>query len=243
MPAVEAISQSGVTTVTLNRPDKLNAFTASSYETLAELLRKANADPDVRVVVLRGAGRAFSAGVDLDAASADDGGRLGSTFRDLIDALIDLEKPLIAAVQGAAVGFGATILLHCDVVVLADDARLRYPFTLLGTAPEAGSSFLLPLAVGPHLAAELILTARWVMADEAVRRGLAARVVPAKDLHREVTSAAEALAQAAPEALVGAKRLLRAGRADAVRAALQREFDESAVLGRSLGPIGRQSAR
>jgi enoyl-CoA hydratase/carnithine racemase len=241
---VAARTKSGITTVMLNRPDKLNAFTASAYEKLAVLLRNANADPEVRVVVLRGTGRAFSSGVDLDAASKDvERERLGSTFRYLIETLITLEKPLVAAVHGVAVGFGATILLHCDFVLLANDARLRYPFTLLGTAPEAGSSFLLPLTVGPQRAAELILTGRWVTADEAVSYGLAARVVPAAELGREVASMAEALAAAAPEALTSAKRLLRTGQADAVRVALQREFDEAAIIGDSLGPIRRPPSR
>lgn len=240
-PAVDARTEAGIVTLTLNRPEKLNAFTASSYEALAELLRDAAANREARVVVLRGAGRAFSSGVDLDAASTDvERERLGSNFRDLIEALVALEKPLIAAVQGAAVGFGATILLHCDIVVVADDARLRYPFTLLGTAPEAASSLLLPLTVGAHRAADLILTGRWVTAEEAVRFGLAARAVPVADLDREVAGMAEALVAAPAEALAGAKRLLRAGRADALRAALRREFDQAAILGATLGPIRRR---
>ena len=134
-----------VRTLTLNRPARLNAFTAASYQSLATLLVEADGDEKVHAVVLRGAGRAFSSGVDLDALRAhpDAPTELGQRFDELLDVLMTLRIPLLAAVTGPAVGFGATILLHCDLVLVADDARLRFPFTSLHTAPEAGSSMLL----------------------------------------------------------------------------------------------------
>ncbi len=142
---VLAEDHGAVRTLTLNRPTRLNAFTSASYRRLADLLREAGQDPGVLVVVLRGAGRAFSSGVDFEELSDEHGGLvLRDTFDVLIATLLDVDKPLLAAVHGPAVGFGATILLHCDLVVLADDARLRFPFTSLRTAPEAGSSALTP---------------------------------------------------------------------------------------------------
>ena len=162
-----------VRVLSLNRPTRLNSFTAASYRRLTELLNAADEDADVLVVVLRGEGRAFCSGVDLEELSREGGRQLGATFDALIDALLKFGKPLVAAVHGPAVGFGATILLHCDAVLVADDARLRFPFTSLGTAPEAGSSMLLPATVGPQRAAELLFTSRWIDAPEAVRYGLA----------------------------------------------------------------------
>jgi len=234
-PSVLADDDGPIRVLTLNRPGRLNAFTADSYLLLAELLHEAATDAEVSVIVLRGAGRAFSSGVDF--ASLGEGNRLAETFDRLLDELIDLPKPLIAAVQGPAVGFGATVLLHCDVVMLADDARLRYPFTALPTAPEAGSSVLLPEAVGPQVAAELLFTARWVDAPEAVELGLARRMFPADRLHAETMQVAHAMAAQPPAAVAAAKRLLRAARKDNVRAALELERQEAGIIRAAAGPM------
>jgi enoyl-CoA hydratase/carnithine racemase len=137
---VLATDDGPVRTLTLNRPTRLNAFTSASYRRLAQLLHEAGEHPDVLVVVLRGQGRAFCSGVDLEELGtevAEGGQRLGETFDALVKELLSFAKPLVAAVHGPAVGFGATILLHCDVVLVADDARLRFPFTSLSTAPNA----------------------------------------------------------------------------------------------------------
>ncbi|HEY3811161.1 MAG TPA: enoyl-CoA hydratase/isomerase family protein, partial [Acidimicrobiales bacterium] len=138
--------EGAVRVLTLNRPARLNAFTAASYRSLAESLDAADEAPAVRVVVLVGAGRGFSSGVDLDAipTDGDSSSELSETFDGLLESLLRFSKPLIAGVHGVAVGFGATVLLHCDVVLVAEDSRIRMPFTVLGTAPEAGSSLLLP---------------------------------------------------------------------------------------------------
>jgi enoyl-CoA hydratase/carnithine racemase len=243
---VEAVAVSAddgrVRTITLNRPERLNAFTAESYRTLARLLRAADEDRVVRAVVLTGAGRAFSSGVDLDAVGVGEEARreLGHTFGGLLEALMTLGKPLIAAVHGVAVGFGATILLHCDVVLVAEDARVRFPFTTLGTAPEAGSSVLLPLRVGPQHAAEVLYTSRWLSAAEAVSMGLATRSHPAAQLLEEARKIARLMAEQPPEAVAAAKRLIRSGQRDAVRAALGREQEEARHLSQVLGPLGRR---
>jgi enoyl-CoA hydratase/carnithine racemase len=233
----------GVRTVTLDRPARLNAFTAASYRALAAALVTAAQDEAIRVVELVGAGRAFSSGVDLDAlAGTADPEEYPDSFAGLLAALIAFPKPLVAGVHGPAVGFGATILLHADVVLVADDARLRLPFTALGTAPEAGSSVLLPLLVGPQRAAEWILTSRWIDADEAVRSGLAARRCTGADLRSELRLVARQIAAQPPEAVAAARRLLRSGRAELVRAALGREDDAARELRVQLGTLSRPRA-
>jgi enoyl-CoA hydratase/carnithine racemase len=230
-----------VRTLTLNRPTRLNAFTSSSYRRLAELLRAAAQDPGIAVVVLRGAGRAFSSGVDLEELSDEPGGGLAlrDTFDALIATLLALDKPLLAAVHGPAVGFGATVLLHCDLVVLAEDARLRFPFASLRTAPEAGSSVLLPLTVGPQRAAELLFTSRWIGAAEAVDIGLALRCCARDRLDEETRALAERVAQQPAAAVASVKRLLRAGRPELVGAAGTRERAEAQHLLAALGSLGR----
>jgi enoyl-CoA hydratase/carnithine racemase len=236
---VLATDDGGVRTLTLNRPTRLNAFTSASYRRLSELLADAAADPDVLVVVLRGQGRAFCSGVDLEELSADGGAggrRLGETFDALIETLAAFDKPLIAAVHGPAVGFGATILLHCDVVLVADDARLRFPFTSLSTAPEAGSSALLPAIVGPQRAAELLFTSRWIDAAEAVAYGLALSSWPRDRLDAEADALAQRIAQQPAAAVGSAKRLLRVDRVALVQAASARERAEASSLTVAFGP-------
>ena len=222
--------------VTLNRPETVNAFTANSYHTLARVLDEADTAKDVSVVLLEGAGRGFSSGVDLAAVGSRDE-TLGENFDHLITSLIRFSKPLLAAVHGAAVGFGATILLHCDITLVAETARIRLPFTALGTTPEAGSSVLLPQLIGAQRAADLVLTAQWITGREAVEIGLAARCCREDSLHAEALATAKALTALPDAALATAKRLLKAGTADIVQEALRRERSEAGLLHQSLGPM------
>lgn len=231
-----------VRVLSLNRPTRLNSFTAASYRRLAELLNAAAEDPDVLVVVLRGEGRAFCSGVDLEALTGEGGRELGATFDALIDTLLDFAKPLVAAVHGPAVGFGATILLHCDAVLVAHDARLRFPFTSLGTAPEAGSSVLLPAAVGPQRAAELLFTSRWIDAAEAVTYGLALSSCPRDQLDADATGLAARIAEQPAASVIAAKRLLRLSRVELIRAAGIREREEAGRLSADFGPPGSAGA-
>jgi enoyl-CoA hydratase/carnithine racemase len=237
---VVAADEGPVRVITLNRPGRLNAFTATGYRALGAALRDADASPDVRVVVLEGAGRAFSSGVDLDAFREGDAAAFSREFTVLIDTLVTLRRPLLAAVQGPAVGFGATLLLHCDLVVVADDARLRFPFTRLGTAPEAGSSWLLPAAIGAQRAADLILTSRWVGGPEAVELGLAARCVPAAELSATVRAVAAEIAAHPLSALIAAKQLLKSSTSTAVSEATARESAAGKALGEELGQLGQR---
>jgi enoyl-CoA hydratase/carnithine racemase len=237
---VLADDHGAIRTLTLNRPTRLNAFTSASYRRLAELLREAAQDRAVSVVVLRGAGRAFSSGVDFEELADERGAlELKDAFDALVATLLDVDKPLLAGVHGPAVGFGATILLHCDLVLLADDARLRFPFTSLRTAPEAGSSALLPLTVGPQRAAELLFTARWIGAAEAVDIGFALSCCSRERLDEETRALAERVAHQPAAAVASAKRLLRAGRAELVAAASTRERAEAQHLLAALGSVGR----
>lgn len=230
-PATLLIADQGsVRTLTLHRPERLNAFTAEAYGTLADALASADSDDGVLAIVLTGAGRAFSSGVDLDALRAGDTADFAISFRRLLETLIELRTPLVAAVHGPAVGFGATVLLHCDVVVVAHDARIRFPFTQLGTAPEAASSLLLAEAIGSQRASEILLTSRWVSGEEAAAIGLAAVCVRADEVFARATEIATAITEQNHAAVVTAKQLIKASAAD-IRAAIDRETESATNLG------------
>lgn len=233
---VRVESDGRVRRLVLDAPERLNALTAADYRALRAGLEDAAADESVGAVVLTGTGRAFSAGADrslVDGSASSEGRReAGEEFDALLAAFAECDLPIVAAVNGLAVGFGATILLHCDLVVLAESARLRFPFTALGIVPEAGSSALLP-ARGPWgPVAWALLSSEWVDADEAVRLGVAWRVVPDDHLAEEVAEAAATLAGLDRSAVTATKRLLVAGRDDVVRSAMARELDAMAALAR-----------
>jgi enoyl-CoA hydratase/carnithine racemase len=222
----------GVRTLTLNRPEARNAFNSVLYEAAGAALDAADADDAVRVVILTGAGKGFSAGQDLkemaqygDPAARDDtdGDPGDHGFRIFIDAIEGFSKPLIAAVHGAAVGIGTTMLPYCDFVLVADDARLRLPFVPLGVVPEAGSSFTIPTIVGRQQASYLLLTGEWLDGEGAVALGLALRCVPRADLLAEADALARQLAALSPTSLAATKRLMRAGWLDGAQAARGRE--------------------
>ena len=175
-----------VRTLTLDRPDALNAFNIELYDATARALREATEDPTVAVVLLTGNGRAFSAGTDLlemaqIAADPDfDQGEGG--FANLVDALVDFPKPLVVAVNGLGLGIGCTVLGFADVAFMSTTARLKCPFTSLGVAPEAASSYLLPLLVGRQAASWLLMSAEWCDSDQALEMGLVRRVCEPDDL-------------------------------------------------------------
>jgi enoyl-CoA hydratase/carnithine racemase len=219
----------GARVLTLNRPDALNAFNTPLYDACARAFRDASANDDVACVVLTGTGRAFSAGQDLGemaginpagASAADDP---GPGFPRFIDTVAAFEKPLLAAVNGLGVGIGLTVLLHCDVVLIARGARLRAPFVPLGVVPEAAGSLLMPAVMGGQPAALALYTGEWITADEAVACGLALRVVEPDALLPDTLDIADRIARMPVSALVETKRLVLAGRLDAIRAARGRE--------------------
>ena len=232
-----------VRTLVLNRPESLNAFNQELYLATATALREADEDPEVAVVVLTGAGRAFSAGNDLKEMQAGiaDGSLTteGSHFTTLIDALTELSKPLICAVNGVGLGIGTTILGYADLVFMSSTARLKCPFTSLGVAPEAASSYLLPQLIGRQNAAWLLLSSEWVDAVEAQRMGLAWKVCEPDVLLAETRRHAEILASRSIPSLIAVKKTIvepfRAG----IAAATQRENEHFQKL---LGGVANAAA-
>lgn len=230
----ESLSQSvlltndldGVRTFTFNRPDQLNAFNQELWYSLAEALETAAADDAVRCVILTGAGRGFCAGQDLGEMS--DPSVFGDKepgYQRFMPVLESFSKPIVAAVNGIGVGIGLTMLLHCDLVLMAHSARLKVPFMSLGVTTEASASVLLPAVVGPQRAAEIIFTEPWVGADQAVQDGLALRVVDDEYLPKAAAALAAQIAQWPLGSLMETKQLLLAGRLDAVKNARIREVE------------------
>lgn len=217
-------NEDAVLLLTMNRPERKNAFNHGLYRALAGALGEAMADDDVHVVVLTGTGGAFSAGQDFsemtDAPPVDSGPH---GFQTLMDVLCAFDKPIIAAVNGVAVGLGLTMLLHCDVVYVADGVRMRCPFVTLGVVPEAASSYLLPAIVGFQRAAEVLYTAAWIDAPRALELGIATRVLSDADLLPTALAKAAEIAVNPPGAVRHTKRLLLATRNAAVREARARE--------------------
>lgn len=218
---------SRVRTLILDRPEALNAFNEALYHSTATALRDAADDPDVAVVLLTGEGRAFSAGNDLkemQSRIADSSlSREGSHFSAMISALTDLSKPLICAVNGVGLGIGTTILGYADLVFMSSTARLKCPFTSLGVAPEAASSYLLPQLIGRQNAAWLLLSSEWIDAAEAHRMGIAWKVCEPDDLMPEARRHAEILASRSIASLMAVKKTIVDPYRPGIGAATERE--------------------
>ena len=229
-----AVERSGnILSIQLNRPAKKNAMTSSMYVTIAELLDAAATDDQVRVVLWHGAGDSFSAGNDLEDFMKNPPGPGESPQARLMRALINFEKPLVAAVQGAAIGGGTTMLAHCDFVYAAESARFQLPFVNLGLVPEFGSSYLLPLRFGHARAAELILLGKPFDASRAADLGLVTQVVPEERLLATATETARALAEKPAAAVQACKRLIKQAFRAQLEQAVKLENEEFAVRVRS----------
>ncbi|HEY8607212.1 MAG TPA: enoyl-CoA hydratase [Noviherbaspirillum sp.] len=216
--------ESGVLTIEFNRPDKKNAITSAMYQLMADALKDAEADAAVRAILITGKPEVFTAGNDLDDfmknASAGVGDRPVAQF---MRALSTAGKPVVAAVAGNAVGIGTTMLMHCDLVYAAENAKFSMPFTQLGLCPEFASSMLFPAMVGYQRAAEKLLLGEAFLADEALDIGLVSRVLPAADLLQFAQSQAAKLAALPASSLRVTKALLKGGQAQAVQARMQEE--------------------
>lgn len=214
----------GVLTLTLDRADKKNAITQAMYSAMAEATERARTDEAVRVLLLRAEGDNFSAGNDIGdfIALGSQGAGPGemAVFR-FLKALADLDKPAVAAVKGRAVGIGLTMLLHCDLVVAAEDALLSVPFVNLALAPEAASSLLLPAAIGHQRAFELFALGEPLDGRTALAWGLANRAVPADQVEATAADLAAKVAARAPNSIRKTKRLMRD--AEGLWALMQRE--------------------
>ncbi len=199
----------GVAVLTMNRPEALNAVTAAMHHELEALFQETNSDREVKAIVLTGAGRAFCAGGDVkdmgDSREDRPGGIFDSGARQLVQNLVSIEKPVIAAVNGVAVGLGATLALLCDVVFMADTARIGDPHVKVGLVPGDGGAVIWPLLVGPARAKEYLMTGDLVPAAEAERIGLVNHVVPADKVLDEAVAFAERLAKGATLAIRFAK--------------------------------------
>jgi 2-(1,2-epoxy-1,2-dihydrophenyl)acetyl-CoA isomerase len=225
----------GVATITLDRADALNAFDRRLKRELLEAIRAAGRDPAVRVVILTGAGRAFSAGQDLRERQAPDAPPLATVLRDeynpLILAMRRLEKPIVGAINGVAAGAGASIAFACDLRIAAEAASFILAFGRIGLVPDSGASWFLPRLVGPAIAAELALTGDPLAADDALRRGLVNRVVPAESLMDEARALAARLAAGAPRALALTKRALDRSQEAGLEEALANEAFLQGIAG------------
>jgi enoyl-CoA hydratase/carnithine racemase len=221
---VRSVLEDGVLVLTLDRPSKKNALTRAMYRALTDGLGRASADGAVRVVHLRGEGGAFTAGNDLMDFMEDPPGPEGGPVVDFLRALVAFDKPLLAEVAGPAIGIGTTMLLHCDLVLVADTAKLRMPFTTLGLCPEAGASLLLPQLVGRLRANALLMLADTISGTEAAAIGLANRAVPAAELPDAARSMALRLAELPLPSLLATKALMRRAHAPALADVMHAEL-------------------
>jgi len=229
-----------VTTITLNRPEKLNAFSGTMREDLLAALRAAAADRECRVVVVTGAGRAFCSGGDVEFMSGLQKARDEVSFRKLLDAgrdvvttIVSMDKPVIAAVNGIAAGAGCNLALACDYRLASDAAKLGATFVKIGVHPDWGGTFLLPRLVGRSQALELMMTGRLVEASEALAIGMVDRVVPLAQFEEETGKLANAIAAGPPIAIAGIKRALNASERNDLSSQLDLESENQLAAFRS----------
>jgi enoyl-CoA hydratase/carnithine racemase len=231
---VRIADEGRVRTISMHRPERLNAFDGGLVTDLAAALDAAAAAPGVHVVVVTGSGRAFSTGADLKALAEPrpepEPSPEGTGFDRLLDTLADFPKPLLMAVNGYAVGFGMTMLAFADVVFMSTEARLRCPFTELGAPTEAGSSYLFPQLLGRQQAAWILLSSEWITADQALAMGLAWQLCEPDDLLAVTHDHAQRLAVHSLEALSSVKRLLNAPERAELAAAFGREREALEVF-------------
>ena len=240
----------GIATVTLNRPDKMNAYVPQMGADVVDAFARIRDDAEIRVAILTGAGRGFCAGVDLEYLKASHAGqdptagkgpKLGEEefVRSFPLELAEFPKPVIVAINGAAIGVGVTMTLPCDVRIAADHAKLGLTFAKLGILPGLGSTHLLPRLVGMAKAKELVLTARVISAAEAEQIGLVNKVVPPDSLMKEAREMAAMMAECPPGVLAAAKRALHFGARATLEEAMRNEAAEAAALRKSrTGPRG-----
>lgn len=230
-------SADGVLILTLNRPEALNAFTVEMKDGLRAALKDAARDRETRVLILTGAGRAFSAGQDLKErqapGAADLGTELRARYNPIVLAMRMLEKPIIGAVNGVAAGAGASVAFACDIVLAADSASFLEAFGRVGLVPDTGATWFLPRLIGYARAAEMVFTAEPVDAVTAERIGLVNRVVPADQLIEEARAMAAKLAAASPLALALAKRALNRALESGLEDTLEYEAQLQSIAGRS----------
>ena len=216
----------GVLTVSFNRPDKKNALTLAMYEALVEVLGRADEDPSVRAIVLRGEGGTFTAGNDLGDFMKNPPASMDTPVGHVLELLPRLRTPLVAAVDGAAVGIGTTLLMHCDLAYCSDRAKFKMPFVPLGLCPEAGSSYLLPRLAGRAKATELLLLGETFDAATALDIGLVNAVLSPEIVDARAHAVAMKIAQLPPASVRLTKALIGQAHHDMLQAAMKREGDQ-----------------
>ena len=204
----------GIMEIRFNRPEKKNALTRAMYDGVVEAFASAEADPTVRVILLTGSGDIFTSGNDIKDFQQRAATRNSSAASPFLTALSTLKKPLVAAVNGAAIGVGTTMLAHCDFVLAARSARFTMPFTRLGLVPEAGSSLLFPQLLGHQKAAAMLLLGDSMTAQEALDAGFVYQVVDDADLMDAARAVAARLAALPPTSIRQTKELMRRGKTD-----------------------------
>jgi len=207
-----------IATLTLNRPDRMNTISGPMLNQLAQLLLKADRDPDVRCIILTGTGRAFCAGLDLRGATKGSTGLEGASTSTNIDlrstpptVMFNLDTPTICALNGSAAGYGMDTALGCDIRIMAEGAKLAAAFTKRGIVPESGGTWFLPRLIGWSKAAEIIFTGRTLTAADCLGLGLASQVVPDAEVGAAARALAKEIASNAPLAVQASKRMMRMG--------------------------------
>ncbi|MFT6433028.1 MAG: enoyl-CoA hydratase/carnithine racemase [Candidatus Azotimanducaceae bacterium] len=238
METLNITRSQGIEFVEMDRPDALNAFSSLLMDELTEAFMSANSDDSVKVLVLTGAGRAFSAGADLQEM-----GQMERTPRyslqDLLFAIIDFEKPFLVAINGVGAGIGTTICGLADFVFMSEKARLRCPFSALGLTAEAASTYTFPALMGRQAASWFLLSSEWMSAEACVESGLALECLAHEELIPRVMNRAEVLAALPSESLKKTKSLMVSHHKDAMKAAIKAENLGLAEL--AGGPANREA--
>jgi 2-(1,2-epoxy-1,2-dihydrophenyl)acetyl-CoA isomerase len=238
---IEVTRDGAVTAITLSRPDKLNAMTHVMSDELVEAFTAAGADPEVRAIVLTGAGRGFTAGQDLSEFEAayragrrpDIRQHLERSYHRLIPTVVSTPKPVIAAVNGVAAGAGVSLAAACDVRIASEEARFLQAFVRIGLIPDSGGTWLLPRIIGYAKALELSITGEQIDARLALELGLVSRVVPAERLEAEVAEYASRLAALPTTAMATTKELMLGALGSTLDQALAREAEAQGRMGRT----------
>jgi len=231
------LDDEGVFTITMNRPERRNAMNPGAFHATGEAFLEAASNPAIATVLLTGAGEDFSSGLDLTAPPDESVG--ANAFDIMMDAIIGLDKPLVAAVRGCGIGFGMTVLFHCDVVYVGEGVRLRMPFANLGLVTEAAAAYMAPLVIGQKQAAELLYTADWVDAQRALEYGIATRIYPDDQVLAEATAKARQMAQWPVTSLVEMKKMLKSFHRENIAAA--REAESGAMARLFGGPENKEA--
>ena len=222
---IDTTIRDGVLSIVLARPEKRNAITIAMYAAMAAALRAAARDDAVRAVVIAGVPGVFTAGNDLGDFLENPPADLDQPVVHFMHSLVDLDKPVVAAVTGPAVGVGVTLLLHCDLAYIAEGATLTMPFVALGLVPEFGSTYLLPQRLGHTRAAERLLLGEPMNVADALACGLVNAVLPPAEVVPRAMQAATRLCALAPDAVQATKRLLRDPQREAIRHAIRTETE------------------